>query len=288
MEKYISIAGQIGGRWRENIIDLHDQSVPGLPRVATQAGRRGEGCWWGGVWSAGWLGGGFKKVKSQSQISFSLLSLLSLLSFVWLIWLMSIPCWHDKSSPLSRLTSWPPPAPPPPVTLSFPGSALTLTASIKMTRNVKRWRHKQFFFPSLHQQSNDLDKVTCVSRHFCSILFIFHSAVLPNSAAMTLWVLHSVNLISRMSELLMWRTQPPAAWILNVVFFGCWTVKATLPSYNSPFLSAVQYLMPLLSDIVWSLRPAQNIWKWRQRVAFQQETCRIRDLLLNWWALGIK
>lgn len=285
MEKYISIAGQIGGRWRENIIDLHDQSVPGLPRVATQAGRLGEGCWWGGVWSAGWLGGGFKKVKSQSQISFSLLSLLSFSgsfgSCPFRVGMISPALCH--ASPADPL-----PPPPPPVTLSFPGSALTLTASIKMTRNVKRWRHKQFFFPSLHQQSNDLDKVTCVSRHFYSILFIFHSAVLPNSAAMTLWVLHSVNLISRMSELLMWRTQPPAAWILNVVFFGCWTVKATLPSYNSPFLSAVQYLMPLLSDIVWSLRPAQNIWKWRQRVAFQQETCRIRDLLLNWWALGIK
>lgn len=228
MEKYISIAGQIGGRWRESIIDLHDQSVPGLPRVATQAGRRGEGCWWGGVWSAGWLGGGLKKVKSQSQISFSLLSLLSFSGSFG-----SCPFRVGMISPaLCHASPADPPAPSDPV---LPRLSVDVDSLHKNDPQCQAVASQAIFFPSLHQQSNDLDKVTCVSRHFYFILFLFHSAVLPNSAAMTLWVLHSVNLISRMSELLMWRIQPPAAWILNVVFLAVGRWKPLCPHITPHF-----------------------------------------------------
>lgn len=152
MEKYNSIAGQIGGRWRESIIDLRDQSAARLP---TQTGRRGtEGV--GGEEVAG-EGCGVsrcsKKLNGRRK-STSFRNIVFFTFFPWLIWLTFVPCWHDKSGPLSRLTSWPLPS----VTLSLPGSALTLTASIKMTRKRQAVASRTIFFflPGLRQQSNDL------------------------------------------------------------------------------------------------------------------------------------
>lgn len=258
-------------------------------QAATQTGRRGtkgvgrEEVVGGGVG----LGGVNKMVdERQRNIPFSWLSFhCSFGSHSFHVGVISL------SRPLSRLTSWPLPS----VTLSFPGSALTLMASIKMTRKRQAVASKTTSPPpqlaSAQQRPLIRSPATPPSflmyyyyYYYCCYFLQFWATEQRSSGALNSSSCRPVEWPR------CWGGEfsllQPESW--ELFFFGCWMVKATLPSYNSPFLSLCSSIFDGASKWYCLKPPTGTKYLEMSRVAFQLETCRITDLSLNRWALGIK